>query len=447
MTPATRQTNPRTSNVDTRLLEPDVVPERESSMPDPPERPQRWPPDLSPQPAHGPLRRWRWWLLGAAAAALLLLAFLARRTPSEAPRRGEAQAIPVRATEVARGDLLIASSYAGELIGEVADIAPQVGGLLRDITVRIGDRVHGGQILATLDDIDLRSQFEEAKGQFGVADANRRRAEAELDRSQADHRRSADLYRENLISDQESDRVAAMLAAARASLAAAEAQVEQARARQAQLAQQLAETRVAAPFSGTVAARYLDRGALVQPGTPLLRLVEDGHLRVQFRAPERDLGALRSGVSFRLTTQATGSELFTGTVENIAGEVSRIDRTVLIEGVLAHSAELLRPGMYAEVQVQVQVIRGALLVPVEAVLERIGMDGQAQVGVFRVAEGSAQWVPVVVLGRSGGRAAVEAPLTDGDRVLTLGHTDLRDGSPIQVVGGESAGSSQPKVEG
>jgi RND family efflux transporter MFP subunit len=315
--------------------------------------------------------------------------------------------------------------------------------MVEDVPVRIGNRVSRGQVIAVIDDFDLRNQLDEAKGQVGVATANTRRSEAELESIQAEFKRAEELYRQSLISDQEFERVRANLASARAGVSASEAQAEQANARRSQLERQLADTRVVAPFDGIVAARYLDRGAMAQPNTPILRLVESAPLVVQFRVPERDLGSVRPGVSFSATTQATGEQVFPGVVRRISGEVSRTDRTAIVEGELQQGVEILRPGMYADVEVRLRAIAGEMIVPGNAVVERVAMDGSKARGVFIVAAGaaaegqSALWVPVELLGESRGQAAIVGDLSPGDSVLTLGHTELRDGASIRVVQRES----------
>ncbi|HVS65260.1 MAG TPA: efflux RND transporter periplasmic adaptor subunit [Thermoanaerobaculia bacterium] len=402
------------------------------------------PPRTSARPTRKP-----WWrrpevLVAALAIAIAALALTFGRGAGVGDQQPEGfEPTPVRTAAVALGELEVISTYAGELVGEVSDIASQVSGLLEEVPFRIGDRVARGEVIAVIDDLDLRNQLDEARGQVGVAAANTRRAEAELESIQAEYKRAEELYRQSLISDQEFERVRANLASARATVAASEAQAEQADARLAQLQRQLSETRVVAPFDGTVAARYLDRGTLVQPNTPILRLVEAAPLVVQFRVPERDLGSVRPGVSFTATTQATGDQVFAGTVRRVSGEVSRTDRTAIVEGELQRGEELLRPGMYAEVEVRLRAIEGEVVVPGNAVVERVQMDGTRSSGVFTVApagdpEGAAggevaRWVDVEVLGQSQGRAAIRGEVAAGDTILTLGHAELRDGAPIRVV--------------
>lgn len=403
--------------------------------PQPVETEEHRPADL----AEAPPRRARpgidrsWLILAVVVAVALLGLWLGLGGDPAESEHPERQPVPVRAAAVSVGDLSIVSVYAGEIVGEASDIASQVAGLLQRVPVRIGDRVRAGQLMALVDDVDLRNQLQEAEAQLGVAQANLNKAEAELEGVEADHRRAVDLYSESLLSDQEYDRIRAQLATARANRAAFDAQVEQARARIAILQREYGQTRVTAPFDGTVAARYLDSGALVQRGTPILRLVEDAPLLVQFRVPERDLGAVRPGRAFTVTTQATGERVFEGTVRRISGEVSRTDRSAVVEGELREGSELLRPGMYAEVRVQIDDIDDGLIVPGAAIVERVGMDGTEATGVFVVEAGTASWRDVTVVGLAESRAAIEGGVAAGDEVLTLGHTELRDGSAVRVV--------------
>ena len=387
----------------------------------------------------------RVWTLGlalAGAIALSAVALLLRGGFGGPDAVAPDRPTPVRAARIELGDLALYSEYPGELVGEVSDLAPKVSGLLREVRARIGDRVERGAVVAVVDDTDLRRQLEEARGQLGVAVANERRAQAELGGVESELRRSEDLHRQAVLSAQSYDLVVARAAQARANVGAARAQIDQSQARVKLLEQQLGDTRVVAPFTGTVATRYLDPGALVHPGTPILRLVEDGRLLVQFRVPERDLGAVRVGVALSLTTQATGKSSFPGRVQRISGEVSRADRTALVEGTPDGPAGVLRPGMYAQVRVEVREILGAPLVPGVAVLRRVGADGVERTGVFTVGEGGvAEWHDVAVLGAAGGRIALETDLAAGDPVLTLGHEELRPGSPVEVMQWEGDGSA------
>ncbi len=395
-------------------------------------------------------------IAGLAVAALVLVAaaVFAFGLGSQARAGGQsgdaqmAQAVPVRAVAARRGHLSVRTAYSGELVGEVSDISPQVSGLLVEVPARIGQRVAAGTVLAVIADVEVRNQLQEARGQLGVAEANRDRAAAELVGVEADYQRAMELYDQGLLSEQEQQQVTSQYATSKANLAAGEAQVQQSAAREALLAEQFANTRVRAPFDAVVSDRYLDRGALVQPGTPILRLVEEAPLLVQFRVPERDLSAVQTGAAFDVATEATGERTFSGIVRRVAGEVRRNDRTVLVEGELAETDDLLLPGMYADVSVSLRDLDNALIVPGTALLERVAMDGARSTGVMVPVDGLAQWRAVTVAGRSGEYSAIAGPIEAGELVLTMGHNQLGHGAPVRVVRNEPQPSeAQPSPTG
>jgi len=375
-------------------------------------------------------------------AAPLLAAMACTDEPTSSDRGRETMAVPVRAALVTMGNLDVHAEYPGELVGEAVELAPRVAGRLQEVRLRIGDRVAAGETVAVIDDTDIVRQLEEARGQLGVAEAQVSRSEAQLEEVEADFRRSEELFKQSVLSSQEFDRLRSRLGAAQADLRSSRAQVTQAEARVERLAQQLADTRVVAPFSGTVAARYLDPGALVQTGTPVIRLVQSSPLLVQFRVPERDLGRLVAGYPLSVTTQATGEKSFPGHVERISGEVSRSDRTVLVEGVVDTETAVLRPGMYADVRVLLQALAGVKIVPGVAVVQRLQPDGREENGVFGV-DGAelAVWYPVRILGTEGHLVAIEGNIPEGVPVLTLGHEEIAPGSPVRIVEGPARADS------
>lgn len=392
-------------------------------------------------------RRRRWpWIAGLAVAVIAVVALLAGGDePAPAGGPGGARApIPVRAAAVERGTLDLVGRYPGELVGEVVELAPKVSGRLASVAVRPGDIVAAGDVVAVIDDADLRRELEATQGQLAVARAARQRAEAVVAAADSSFRRGEELHREELLSPQELDRLRSVAGSARADVASADAQIAQASAQVAQLRLQLADTRVTAPFAAIVAERHLDAGAMVQASTPVVRLVERGSLLVQFRVPESDLGRITAGDPFTVTTQATGDATFRGEVARIAGSVSRRDRTALVEGTLAEPPPTLRDGMYASVAVRLDQLEDQLLVPGVAVVERVEADGEGRTGVFvPVAAGEetqAEWRPVEVLGREGDAVAIDGAVAVGDPVLTLGHEELAAGATIQVVAATDAGA-------
>ena len=224
---------------------------------------------------------------------------------------------------------------------------------------------------------------------------------------------------------------------------AADGVAAQARARMGLLRKQVSDTRIVAPFAGTISERRLEPGAAVGPNTPVVRLVAEGPLQVRFRVPERDLSVLKPGQPIRVRTAATGTARHEGEVIRMGTEVSRTDRAVQVEGVLDEEKPALLAGMFATVELQERKLENELLVPAAAVLER-NEGGEQTVGVFIAQDGAAQWRAVEVLGSRGGQSAVKGEgLAQGQKVLTLGHEELSSGAPIRVVTQGQEGAPAP----
>ena len=341
-------------------------------------------------------------------------------------------ATPVLDSPVEIGSLQLFSEFPGELDADISDLASKIAGRLTEVTVRLGDRVKKGDLLAQVDDSDLQRQYEDVKAQVDVAEANRQRVVAQLEETRSELRRLEELFSGGLISAGEIESARAAAAALEAQLKAVEAQKQQSEVRVRLLGQQIDEARLTAPFNGVVADRYLNSGSFVQAGTPIVRLVEAGPLRVRFWIPEEGLSGVSPGVRFEVTTQSTREQRFSGAVTRLSGEVSRRNRTVAVDGVLETTAATLRPGMYAQVEMARGSVRGKI-VPGAAVLKRVDAGGDEINGLFTAMDGIAQWRPVRVLGRQDDRIAVEGALSAEDRVLIFGHQDLADGARVTVV--------------
>ena len=405
--------------------------------------PERRSNDGSSGSRRGWLRRFTFLFVLSAIAAFTVWAW--RSAPGSGSPNGRMQAdsilaTPVLASRVEIGSLQLFSEYPGELDADISDLASKIAGRLTEVAVRLGDRVAKGDLLARVDDSDLQRQYEEVKAQVDVAEANRLRVLAQLDEARSELGRLEELFSDGLISTGEIESARAAAAALEAELKAVEAQKRQSEVRVRLLAQQIDEARLRAPFNGVVAERYLHTGAFVQAGTPIVRLVKAGPLRVRFRIPEEGLAGVSPGARFKITTQSTQEQRFSGRVTRLSGEVNRRNRTVAVDGVLESTAPPLRPGMYAQVEMARGSVHGKI-VPGAAVLKRVNASGDEINGVFTAVDGIARWRLVQVLGRQDDRIAVEGALGAEDRVLIFGHQDLTDGARISIV--ESSSEAPP----
>jgi len=294
----------------------------------------------------------------------------------------------------------------------------KTAGYLETVTVRPGDPVRTGQLLAVVDHAQLDAQAAQADAtalaaQSGVqtavvavaaahaqlvnaeaqvqnAKAGVVKARAQLQNAQATQARIADLVRQGAAAQQTLDDAVAQVQADKAGLDAAQAQVAQADAQvaaamqvqtqQAQAASQaaalhnarlaVANATITAPFDGIVVSRSLDPGAYVAPGTstPILTIADLDQINVTVNVTEVQIAAIQRGAPAQVTVDAYPDRTFRGTVSRIAGGADPITRTVQVEIDIANPGHLLRPGMYATAQLSAGADKDVLVVPLGALV-------------------------------------------------------------------------------
>jgi RND family efflux transporter MFP subunit len=356
--------------------------------------------------------------------------------------------MPVRVQAVHRGDLQRTLAFVGELrASEAVEVSSKIPGRIEKILVNMGDKVGEGDLLVMVDDTELKAQIEEAKASISVYQASIAKAEAEQKNAQALLERKEKLAADKLVTPQELDNARTALSTATASVEVAKSQVSQARAQVKLLRSQFSEAKIKAPFSGYVDARYLDPGAVVSPGTPILKLMRKEPIVARFQVEERAIGEIRGKmaggpVGVQVEVDAYPGEPFAGTIVRFSPGLQSESRTAVVEAEIPNVDGRLMPSMYCRVKVDFGTRSGVLLVPLAAVIEDITSgagNGSANaagnvVKVFRVEKGRAQLVAVTIDWKQDDVAEVSKGLAEGDAVIVEGQGLLSDGAVVKVVG-------------
>ncbi len=376
-----------------------------------------------------------WTFVGVLSSLALGGAMLSRTGGEEtkpSAERKEKAPTNVRAVLAEKATVPIEQEYRGELVANVAELASQGSGRLMEVRADLGDKFEKDDVLAVIDASETRRQLTEARAQVKAADAARTRSQAELRAAQLDLERAERLLAERVVTEQEATTLRSRVSILTAEVGSVDAQREAVKARVGLYSEQLSQAQLRAPFPGAIAERYLDPGATVQPGTPVLRLVQAGPMKVRFRASEQHLNKLSEGVPLQVTTLATGDQRHLGKVERISAEVSRTDRTIAVEGVLAEADSGLRAGMYAAVSVQLGVLDDATLIPAQAIVEKIDNSRATTEVIWTVIDGVAREREVDILGRHQGRVAI-ANIAPGTSVVVFGQQTLSEGDRVRVT--------------
>jgi RND family efflux transporter MFP subunit len=416
------------------------------------------------------MTRKRVWIAAAVLLAIVLSVWRwTWRGPTEAddqnhPLAASAEAVAaVARTE--RRSVGTTLTIAGEFKPfQDVDVHAKVAGYIKVIYVDVGDHVKSGQTLAVLEIPEMAAQLAGADAAVRRSKEEIRRAEGDLVRAQSAHSAAHSAYarlkqaadsRAGLVAQQEIDdsqakdlEFEAQVSSSSAALSAAQQQLQMAEANQQQYAALSDYSRIVAPFSGVVTARYADTGALIAAGTssstqsvPVVRLAEISKLRLVLPIPESVAAQIHLGDPVKARVQALNQDIV-GKVSRFADSLDRQTRTMETEIDFDNRDGHLIPGMYAETQLSLREKKNALTVPLEAVT-RNGDDAT----VLAVTTQNAIEERRVKLGLEDSvRVEVLSGLTDNDRVVIGNRSQFRNGQKIQPkeVGADASKSGGEK---
>ena len=353
-------------------------------------------------------------ILFAALAALLATPGC---KPKAAPKTGaggarggmavQVVAIPVREKPVVEVVPLVGSIAANEFV----EVKSEADGIVSEIGFEEGQRVKKGSLLLALDESKFTASLHEAEASQTLAGANFARARQ--------------LSVEKLISQQEFEQAAA-------TFTMNEATVELRR-------RQLRDARILAPFAGTVGNRQVSAGQVISRNTPLTTLVDLDTVKAEMNVPERHLGQIQAGQKIRFKVDAFPKDEFEGEVFFVAPQLDPATRTALVKARVPNADGRLRAGMFAKLDLAVQLRDKALVIPEPAL-----MSNGDQLSVFVVgAQTNVALRPIRVGIRLAGKVEVISGLTNGELIVVEGQQKLFPGAPVRFG---PASSSAPYLD-
>jgi len=216
-----------------------------------------------------------------------------------------------------------------------AVLTAKVAGYLRAIPVDKGDKVKAGELIADIEVPELVADRAQYKAQVDVA-------RADYDRMQRAIKSAPDLV------------TPAILDQAKGKLEVAQAQLDRVNTL-------LRYARITAPFSGTVTARYVDPGAFIpvpsssdQRSAAVVSLMNFSRVRVQIPVPEDEALLVTKATPVSFSVQSLPRKTFRAAISRVSYALDQGSKTMLAEIDMDNPGEVLRPGMYATVQLQVQ---------------------------------------------------------------------------------------------
>jgi membrane fusion protein (multidrug efflux system) len=288
-------------------------------------------------------------------------------------------------------------------------VAAELGGKVEEIAFESGDRVKRGDLLVRIDVSAEQAQLRSAEAAAKLARIN-------LDRNRG---------------------LLANKTVSQADLDTAEANFKQATAQVDNVSAAIAKKILRAPFDGQLGLRQINLGQIVEQGTAIVTLQTIDPIYVDFSLPQQQFSMLATGTQVQITTDAAPEAVFNGKIIAVNPEIDQMTRSVRVRAKLSNKDELLRPGMFANVEVMLADDEEVLAIPATAVLYAPYGDTVFVIDQINdEASGEKQQVlrqQVVRLGDTRGDfVAVLSGLNKGEQVVTSGVFKLRPKMPVVV---------------
>jgi multidrug efflux system membrane fusion protein len=379
-----------------------------------------------------PPRRFRWGFaaLGVLLVALIFWAFFASQKP-KGPKGPPP--VPVSMAKVTSQDVPVTVTALGAAQAwQGVLIVPQINGRLTYVAQE-GQDVRTGETLVQIDCSPYQAALTQAVGQL-------RRDQATLEGARRDLARYQTLDSQNSIARQTAEDQAATVKQEEGTVLADQGAVQAAQVN-------VRYCRIPSPVDGRVGVRLVDPGNIVTTGTAtgIISVNQIEPIAVTFTVPQGDFQRLVSAsagftrpLATQATSQDTGADLGSGELVVADNHVDQTTGTVAMKARFANPTRQLWPGQFVNVNLTLQTLSKATIVPAQAVNQ-----GPKGAYVYLVGAGNKVTAqPVTVLTTQGGVAVIQSGLSPGQTVVTDGQMSLKEGAIICGPGQCSAGGKQ-----
>jgi membrane fusion protein, multidrug efflux system len=308
-------------------------------------------------------------------------------------------------------------------------VKSRVDGQIVKINFSEGKDVHAGDVLVEIDPRPFQAALEQAQ-------ANKLKDEAQLANSRLDLARSGQLAAANHVSKQQLDTVGALVAQLEATVKADQAVIDMAQ-------NQLGYSRIKSPIDGRAGTRLVDAGNIVR-ATDNGGMVSINQLHpifVNFSLPADSLPQVRAKLKegeVKVTAQdSNGIDLSSGMLSVIDNQINPATGTIAYKATFDNNEEVLWPGQFVNVRVQLDVRSNVVAVPVTAVQQ--GPDGAF---AFVVGQNRAVQKRVIKVGDVNKTTAIiDDGIQPGDLVVTEGQYRIQSGTAVDVLGNPAASTA------
>ncbi len=313
--------------------------------------------------------------------------------------------IPVETADVIQESVSFPVRTSGVLVSSAEiKLSFKTGGIIGQIQVSEGDRVKEGQLLASLDQAEIKARVQTAESAF--------------EKAERDFRRVSDLYADSVATlEQKQD--------AETALKVAEANLEIAR-------YNLRHSSITAPSDGKILKQLAEVNEMVESGHPVLIFGStENAYRIRAGVTDRDIIRLRHGDSAMASFEAFPGEKFPASVTEISQAADPFTGTYEVELSLRDTRHRLVFGLVGNIQIFPSEHKKVYRIPVESLVEADGPQGT--VYVINPQDGTAQRTQVEIAEILKNDIAVSSGLEGIEKVITKGSPYLSDGAAIRII--------------
>jgi RND family efflux transporter MFP subunit len=351
---------------------------------------------------------------------IIILLYFRFKSNLEASTFQTQAAPPVEISTPVRGNLVRKLTYTGDILPiQQVSIYSRVNGNIKGIYADIGDYVRKGRLLAEIDRSIYSQNVLQSRALYKQAQATA------LNNKQI-FARNQDLFEKGLISREELDNSETALHVSNAQIESAEANLNNA-------ITQLSYCGITAPFNGYITKRFLDNGAYVSTGgqsqsSVLFILSEINQLKILVNVSEKDMPSLDSVKEVTVRTDTYPDKIFNGTVKRQSQQFDLNTRTMAVEVDLENDDNLLKPGMFANVEVIIGKSENTILLPAQCV-----QNDEKGSFLFKVGEDSVAHKVYVATGiKDKINTEIISGITEDDKVLTTGYDIVKEGMKVKI---------------
>ena len=367
---------------------------------------------------------------------------LAVKKANPASVKKERDAVPVRVATVQLGSVTNTIRLTGALEAvHTVDVMPKIAGRLERLALDDGTpvleglAVTNGQVIAIIDHRDITAQLAQAKAAVETARTAVETAKVVLKDRDRERKRMEKLFAEGSTTEQQRDLAVTAYEQSVTGLAQTEAQLVQAKAAVEVIAVNLTEAFIRSPMDGVVSIKTADPGAMVNATTRIVQIIPMDELKFMLAIPGPYLHLMAVGrTAVSVYSDAVPERTFQGIISRIHPAVDPVTRTATVEIRLKNEKKengewLLRPGLYAEGRIILDVKSNVPTLPADVALRR-----GPRFLAFVVKDGAkAETRELTVGARDGNLLAIEQGLAPGEQVVIMGQHRLTDGCAVRVT--------------